>query len=647
MTRPVLICLLLLVSNSEAQIAQLFQPYLTGPTRPSNYTPLVLTDELCSQDECLIEKHWTQDDVCAYVKCNKDACEGGGYLQWSQYVKCEHSNAIRAILMTLGVVYLFFLFVVMTVVADDYFSPSIAGIVRHLKISESIAGVTFLAFGNGAPDVFGSIASVITTPKPKADLAIGDILGGGIFVTTVVLSAIIITKSFRIAVLATVRDIVFFIIADIFIAIWFLNFNHVEIWMPLTFLGLYAAYVASVILMRLNSQRRKRARHLKAENERKESTVNHHTHKMSTVIGFFMDYAHVINFFANKKISSMTTNVKSFLDAKDDSLEDGLVDEDTDDDEGVEAEFHYAHRHVYKSYDEASLAFTDVEEIQPKTWKSWDWVRDVANHLKPWPAREELNEMNYFSRFISFVSILPNFFFKLTIPSNEMPWSKPILIVHCFCSVQLALFAVQISTKSPFHGSPGLWIYGLLVSAVLSVLALIFTPLDREQKHYREVYSYLGFLMSIAWIYTTSSEIINVITMIGVSTGVSQEILGLTIMAWSNCIGDVVSDVAVVKQGFPKMAMAAAIGGPLFNLLIGFGLPFTIACLQGKQIELQITPVYRLLMLFLAISLFTSLIAIFVQKFKVRWPHAVALLTVFVSFLVFVLLSETHVLVWK
>ena len=53
--------------------------------------------------------------------------------------------------------------------------------------------------------------------------------------------------------------------------------------------------------------------------------------------------------------------------------------------------------------------------------------------------------------------------------------------------------------------------------------------------------------------------------MIGVATGVSQEILGLTIMAWSNCIGDVVSDVAVVKQGFPKMAMAAAIGGPLFS----------------------------------------------------------------------------------
>uniref|UniRef100_A0A8R1DID6 Sodium/calcium exchanger membrane region domain-containing protein n=1 Tax=Caenorhabditis japonica TaxID=281687 RepID=A0A8R1DID6_CAEJA len=601
--------LLLLVNPCAAQLGQLFQPFLEPP---SNHSQLVITESLCSQDECVLEKFWSQENVCAYIKCNKDACEGGGYLQWSAYVKCEHRTAIRAVLIILAIVYLFLLFIVMTVVADDFFSSSIAGIVRHLKISESIAGVTFLAFGNGAPDVFGSIASVITSPKPKADLAIGDILGGGIFVTTVVLAAIIFTKSFKIAILATVRDIIFFIIADIFIAIWFINFNHVEIWMPLKI--------------------------------RKESTISQHTHKISTVIGFLMDYSHILNFLANHR---GLASVKSFLEQSETKDLEALVDEADADDEGVEAEFHIAHRHVYKSYDEASLAFTEIEDIRLTTWKSWDWVRDLANHLKPWPTKEQLSELNWFSRIVSIVATIPTFLFKLTISSNEMPWSKPLLIVHCFCSIQLVLFAVQISTKSPFHGSPGLWIYGLLVSLVLSILVLLFTPLETEQKKYREVYSYLGFLMSIAWIYVTSSEIVNVITMIGVATGISQEILGLTIMAWSNCIGDVVSDVAVVKQGFPKMAMAAAIGGPLFNLLVGFGLPFTIACLQGKQIDLQITPIYKLLMLFLEISLITSLIAIFVQKFTVRWPHALVLLSVFASFLIFVVLSETHVLEWK
>lgn len=117
----------------------------------------------------------------------------------------------------------------------------------------------------------------------------------------------------------------------------------------------------------------------------------------------------------------------------------------------------------------------------------------------------------------------------------------------------------------PFDGSPGLWLYGLGFSAILAMVAMYFLPLSKEQKYYKEIYSYLGFLMSIAWIYATANEIISVMTMVGVVTGLSQELLGLTVMSWSDCIGDIVADIAVIKQGYPKMAMAAAIGGPLFS----------------------------------------------------------------------------------
>lgn len=43
-----------------------------------------------------------------------------------------------------------------------------------------------MAFGNGAPDIFSSIASVTGVQDPQAGLAISELLGGGIFVTTVV-----------------------------------------------------------------------------------------------------------------------------------------------------------------------------------------------------------------------------------------------------------------------------------------------------------------------------------------------------------------------------------------------------------------------------------------------------------------------------
>ena len=89
--------------------------------------------------------------------------------------------------------------------------------------------------------------------------------------------------------------------------------------------------------------------------------------------------------------------------------------------------------------------------------------------------------------------------------------------------------------------------------------------MDEPPRYHKEFACYLGFILAVAWIYFTASEIVNIITMIGVVTGLSSEILGLTILAWSNCIGDFIADLAVVKQGFPRMAMAAATGGPLFS----------------------------------------------------------------------------------
>ena len=43
--------------------------------------------------------------------------------------------------------------------ADSYLSPALETISDKFSCSESLAGVTLLAFGNGAPDVFSAIAA--------------------------------------------------------------------------------------------------------------------------------------------------------------------------------------------------------------------------------------------------------------------------------------------------------------------------------------------------------------------------------------------------------------------------------------------------------------------------------------------------------
>ena len=74
--------------------------------------------------------------------------------------------------------------------ANKYLSSSLTALSNRLKISQNLAGVTFLAFGNGAPDVISSIvaASSITN---GIEFSIGALHGAGIFVTTIVLGSVV------------------------------------------------------------------------------------------------------------------------------------------------------------------------------------------------------------------------------------------------------------------------------------------------------------------------------------------------------------------------------------------------------------------------------------------------------------------------
>ncbi|GMS93449.1 hypothetical protein PENTCL1PPCAC_15624, partial [Pristionchus entomophagus] len=171
-------------------------------------------------DYCKPQSIWNFADRCDYVR-SVDACEGGGYLSWTVYVYCSEDEVAKWFIVAAGVLFLLILFLMLSTSADDFFCPNISTIVNKLSISENLAGVTFMAFGNGAPDVFTSLASVVSSPSPRADLALGSILGGAIFVTSIVLSGVVLTRPFKAAVWSTLRDLAFFIVTIGFILLVF------------------------------------------------------------------------------------------------------------------------------------------------------------------------------------------------------------------------------------------------------------------------------------------------------------------------------------------------------------------------------------------------------------------------------------------
>mmetsp|Transcript_14923 Transcript_14923/g.14510 ORF Transcript_14923/g.14510 Transcript_14923/m.14510 type:complete len:113 (-) Transcript_14923:226-564(-) len=96
--------------------------------------------------------------------------------------------------------------------ADQYLTPALSLIAKKLRFSESLAGVTLLALGNGAPDVFASLSAA----EGSVDgfyMATATLLGSGLFITALITAAItfVMKKSVAVTPQFYVRDVLFYI----------------------------------------------------------------------------------------------------------------------------------------------------------------------------------------------------------------------------------------------------------------------------------------------------------------------------------------------------------------------------------------------------------------------------------------------------
>ncbi|CAF4335344.1 unnamed protein product, partial [Adineta steineri] len=126
------------------------------------------------------------NDTCVFMRTTSDCKLEEGFINYLTFLFCTIGDKLLPLGLTILAAWLFVLFIGLGVTADSYFCPALRVIARVLKLSENIAGVTFLAFGNGAPDIFSAIAAVSSAKGGDVGLAFGALFGAGVFVTTVV-----------------------------------------------------------------------------------------------------------------------------------------------------------------------------------------------------------------------------------------------------------------------------------------------------------------------------------------------------------------------------------------------------------------------------------------------------------------------------
>ncbi|KAL2843685.1 Sodium/calcium exchanger protein-domain-containing protein [Aspergillus pseudoustus] len=200
--------------------------------------------------ECRLVRN--SNDKCAFVRANCLDHEDG-FFSYLQFYYCSLADA-KPVAFIVIVLWLSLLFSTIGIAASDFLCIDLSMLASFLGLSESLTGVTFLAFGNGSPDVFSTFAAMRSN---SGSLAIGELIGAAGFITSVVAGSMALVRPFKVARRSFVRDVGYFVVAISF-SMFLLADGHLHVWEAATMVALYCFYVVLVVTWHWYIVRRRR-----------------------------------------------------------------------------------------------------------------------------------------------------------------------------------------------------------------------------------------------------------------------------------------------------------------------------------------------------------------------------------------------------
>ena len=234
------------------------------------------------------------------------------------------------------------------------------------------------------------------------------------------------------------------------------------------------------------------------------------------------------------------------------------------------------------------------------------------------------------------------------------------------------------------------WALVMVVAVVWTCYLVYVLPREKvPEGGLRLMLVCFAFLTSIIWILIIANELgthgvllgclfsgthcacvwsaapVGIAAFFGTVSGLSESMVGITILAIGNSVNDLAADVTIARAGFPSMAIAGAYAGPMFSawlqhrnvaagvpglttidwlytdILFGLGVPLLIEITKNGAVSLgqdSVTVNYSLLCA--AGFVVFSLVTVAASGFRVTRPIGGALLFLYGVFFVFLVIIQ-------
>ncbi|KYN26787.1 Sodium/potassium/calcium exchanger 5 [Trachymyrmex cornetzi] len=493
-----------------------------------------------------------------------------------------------------------YLFLLLAIVCDDFFVPSIKKICEKLDVTEDVAGATVMAAASSSPELF---INVIGTFVTEGDLGVGTIVGSAVFNILAVPAccAIFANEILHLEWWPISRDTLAyaFTVLLLILTLWD---GRIEWYEALILVVCYVLYILAYIAICV-------LHIMLVELQQQPSTVCCFSNIGKNVSENKQALHYDIMMARTHPCENKNRNVKS---------------------------------NVGEERDRSVNGFS------------------VRRTLRPTKRKRNLN-ISFIFRCLNF-RLIEAFKFDVQIfifakSVDIVIYSKIMIEFAGNCCILLAfgyldivikylycLFSDDIVDITTWPSSTCQKIWWVITWPIN--VALLLTIPDCRRRKLKSWYTFT-FIMCVIWIGISSYIIGWVITIIGDTFRIPDSIMGLTFLAAGMSVPEAVSSVIVANQGYGAMGISNSIGSNVFDVLLCLGLPwFVKATLLPKVPGQYYIQINSQGLIYSSVSLFSTLImlygALFINKFTLSRTVGIACLVMYVIFLIFASVVELN-----